>query len=160
MIAIDPGSERSAVVIQRYGWHGWQAPEDTEKGGLVQNDRVLEILGDSFQTVAIEWIQHMGMPAGASLFDTARWVGRFEQLAKEGGERVVLIPRGEIKLELCGSARAKDSNVRQALLDLYGGKEAVGTKKRPGPLYGIRGHGWQALAVGVVAQRRLRRGAA
>jgi hypothetical protein len=40
--------------------------------------------------------------------------------------------------------RAKDANIRQALIDKLG---AVGTKKAPGPLYGISGHLWAALAV-------------
>jgi hypothetical protein len=44
--------------------------------------------------------------------------------------------------------RAKDPNVRQALLDKIG---PVGTKKNPGPLYGVSGHGWSALAVAVYA---------
>jgi len=36
---------------------------------------------------------------------------------------------------------------------MYGGTRdaAVGTKKTPGPLYGVSGHAWQALAVAVVA---------
>ena len=56
-----------------------------------------------------------------------------------------------MKLALCGSARAKDANVRQAIIDRFagvGGKAvAVGTKKNPGPLYGISNHKWSALAL-------------
>jgi len=38
------------------------------------------------------------------------------------------------------------------LIDRYGTTRAaaVGNKKTPGPLYGISGHKWAALAVGVV----------
>jgi hypothetical protein len=58
--------------------------------------------------------------------------------------------RATVKAHLCRSAKAKDSNVRQALIDLFGGKEnAIGTKKTPGPLYGISGDVWAALAVAV-----------
>jgi len=35
-----------------------------------------------------------------------------------------------------------------------GGDGAVGTKKAPGPLYGVKTHMWSALAVAVVAAGR------
>jgi hypothetical protein len=44
--------------------------------------------------------------------------------------------------------RAKDANIRQALLDLIGPQ---GTKAQPGPTYGIKSHTWAALAVAVYA---------
>jgi hypothetical protein len=44
--------------------------------------------------------------------------------------------------------RAKDANIRQALIDRFG---AVGTKKMPGPLFGVSSHYWAALAVAVYA---------
>ncbi len=61
------------------------------------------------------------------------------------------MPRREVKLHLCGTARAKDNNIRAALLDRFGGSRsvAVGTAKHPGPLYGIRSHEWAALALAV-----------
>ncbi len=47
----------------------------------------------------------------------------------------------------------RDSLVRQRLIEIHGGDRAsaVGTKKQPGPLYGVSSHAWQALAVAVVA---------
>ena len=62
-----------------------------------------------------------------------------------------MIYRKDVKLHLCGSPRAKDSNIRQALIDRFGpGKEkAIGLKKTPGPLYGVKSHVWAALAVAV-----------
>ena len=59
--------------------------------------------------------------------------------------------RKEVKLALCNSLRARDSNIRRALLDRFGPtrKQAVGTKARPGPLYGVKSHIWAALAVAV-----------
>jgi len=47
--------------------------------------------------------------------------------------------------------RAKDANIRQALLDLIGPQ---GTKKTPGPTYGIKSHTWAALAVAVYAANK------
>jgi hypothetical protein len=49
-------------------------------------------------------------------------------------------------MHLCNSMRAKDANVRQALIDRFG---PVGTKKQPGKLYGVATHYWAALGVAV-----------
>jgi hypothetical protein len=61
---------------------------------------------------------------------------------------VELIYRKDIKLFLCGTMRAKDANIRQALIDKIGPQ---GTKAQPGPTYGIKSHSWAALAVAVYA---------
>jgi hypothetical protein len=62
---------------------------------------------------------------------------------------VRLVYRKDVKLLLCGSPRAKDANIRQALLDLLGPQ---GTKAKPGPTYGVKSHAWAALGVAVTAQ--------
>lgn len=91
---------------------------------------------------AIEWIVGYGLTVGSETFDTCRWVGRFEQAA--GG--ATLVTRKAIKLHLCGNTQAKDQHIRQALIDRIG---EPGTKKHPGPTYGIVGHEWAALAVAI-----------
>ena len=55
---------------------------------------------------------------------------------------------------LCGTPRAKDTNIRQRVIDIFpatgGGKTPqIGTKKEPGPLYGVTSHCISALAVGL-----------
>ena len=58
------------------------------------------------------------------------------------------IPRRAVKLHLCRTSTAKDTNIRQAIIDLYGGPiTAIGNKKNPGPLYGIHKDMWAALAL-------------
>ena len=64
-----------------------------------------------------------------------------------------------MKLCLCNSARAKDANIRAALLDRYeptgGGKTPqVGTMSQPGPLFGFSADMWATLAVGITYQER------
>ena len=94
--------------------------------------------------IAIEWIESFGMAVGREVFQTVFQIGRIrEQLGC-----VRLIPRRDVKLTLCHSSRAKDTNVRQALIDTIG---VVGTKKNPGPLYGVSGHYWAALGVAYTA---------
>lgn len=94
--------------------------------------------------VACEWIESYGMAVGASVFRTVHAIGWLN--AKAPAMR--LIPRRDIKLHLCGSMRAKDANIRQALIDRFG---HPGTKKKPGLIYGIKSHYWAALAVAVTA---------
>jgi hypothetical protein len=96
--------------------------------------------------VAVEWIESFGMAVGQEVFRTVFQIGRMQQQLGP----VRLIPRRDVKLTLCGSPRAKDTNIRQALIDAIG---PVGTKKNPGPLYGVSGHYWAALGVAYTASR-------
>ena len=88
-----------------------------------------------------------GMAVGKEVFETVRWVGRFQQAWRDP-DAVRLVYRKDVKLHLCGSPRAKDTNIRQALIDLLGPR---GTKKNPGPTYGVSSHAWAALGVAVTA---------
>lgn len=110
-------------------------------------------------SLAVEMIASYGMPVGAEVFETCVWIGRFIQRWRDNPLRVVRlsevrrVTRIQVKSHLCHSARATDSNVRQALIDKYGpGKEkAIGKKATPGPLYGVAGDCWAALGVAVTA---------
>jgi hypothetical protein len=109
-----------------------------------------------------EWrdIRSYGMPVGAETLETCKWCGRFEQAAFHKGNGWHWLTRKEVVTALCGSARAKDANVRQSLIDCYGGKAtAIGNKKTGyGPLHGITSDVWSALAVACVWQDRWRVG--
>jgi hypothetical protein len=61
-------------------------------------------------------------------------------------KRVKYIYRKDEKMNLCHSMKAKDANIRQALIDRFG---VVGTKKSPGWFYGVSKDVWAAIAVGV-----------
>jgi hypothetical protein len=152
IMAIDPGPVKSAWVIYtvpskkvcRFGWSDNQFVAD-----ILDNyeDMVVNHL-------AIEHIGHYGtgMPAGRSVFDTCYWIGEFRRCWRPYPFTMLLRPT--IKAHLCGSAKAKDGNVRQALIDRFpatgGGKTPqIGTTKKPGPLYGVSKHIWSALAVAV-----------
>ena len=81
-----------------------------------------------FEKVVIEMIASYGMAVGKEVFDTCVWIGRFKQIANSLEIDVEYIYRKEEKMNLCHSMRAKDSNIRQALIDRFG---VVGTKKNP-----------------------------
>jgi hypothetical protein len=94
--------------------------------------------------IAIEKIESYGMPVGREIFDTVYWTGRFAE--RLDPIPVEWIPRKRVVTIICGSSRAKDQNVRQALIDRFGGQEAI---RKGGPLYKISGDVWSALAVAV-----------
>ena len=143
VLALDPGSEKTGWVLYGDG--------RVETAGISPNAKMLDELPFRYAVdscmLAIEMIGSYGMPVGKEIFETVWWAGRFTQ-AWPRPDEVKLIYRRDVKLELCGSARAKDGNIRQALLDRVGPR---GTKKNPGPTYGVSGDMWAALGVAVVA---------
>jgi hypothetical protein len=141
ILAIDPGTTQSAWL--RYDGSRPQGFGITANNVLVRALRT----GGLPDVVVIEKVESYGMAVGAEVFDTVLWAGRFAEAAHR--VPVVLLPRRAVKLALCGDSRAKDANIRQALLDCFGGSAAVGLKAAPGPLYGIARDVWSALAIAV-----------
>ncbi len=141
VLAIDPGTFRSAWL--RYDGSRPQG------FGITANEILAKALrtGGLPDVVVIEKIESYGMIVGAEVFDTAFWTGRFAEAADR--VPVVMLPRRAVKLALCGDSRAKDANIRQALIDRFGGSAAIGRKASPGPLYGIHRDVWSALAIAV-----------
>lgn len=142
--AIDPGPTESAWVM----FDGTR-PYDFDKE---PNDELLMRLHDIAdpKVVVIEQVRSYGMPVGAEVFDTVHWSGRFHEAAAQRGWEVWLLPRKDVKLHVCGSPRANDATIRQALIDRFGGKDkAIGKKANPGPLHGAKADVWQAAALGL-----------
>ena len=139
ILAIDPGQSESGWVV----FDGKRVVEC----GVMENNALLEQV-DLFsgERMAIEMIASYGMPVGREVFETCVWIGRFIQARHPLRHEYVY--RRDCKIHLCGSPRAKDANIRQALIDRFG---AVGTVKNKGPLFGVKSHVWSALAVAVTA---------
>lgn len=108
-----------------------------------------------YDITVIEMVASYGMPVGKEVFDTCVWIGRFTQQADEIGKEYKYIYRKDEKMNICNSMKAKDSNIRQALIDRFG---EVGTKKNPGWFYGFKTDIWQAYAVGVTYLDMQKRG--
>lgn len=148
LLAIDPGTMRSAFVALDTLTDRIIDKGVVDNDDLLMNCRGLAIVAFDLPDLAvIEKVEGFGMAVGAEVFETVYWSGRFaEALHPIPVER---LGRRAVKLHLCGQARAKDPNVRQALIDRYGGPDAIGRKATPGPLYGVTGDVWAALAVAV-----------
>jgi hypothetical protein len=155
IFAIDPGPEHSAYV---------EYDGDVLYHGILDNHDMLPLIyevcmSDNACQFAIEMIASYGMSVGASVFNTCVWIGRFievwdrEQPGSSKTHAGLYVYRKDVKMHLCGNTKAKDSNIRQAIMDRYGSEKskAIGTQKQPGPLYGIRKDEWAALAVAITA---------
>jgi hypothetical protein len=142
VLAIDPGSERSAWLLWAGRVEAFSILDNTDLLDAVRHHR------SAADVVVIEQIESYGMAVGREVFATVHWAGRFTEAAYP--TPVVQLPRRAVKLAICGDTRARDANIRQALLDRFGGKDAaVGWKAAPGPLYGISKDVWSALAIAV-----------
>jgi hypothetical protein len=105
-------------------------------------------IGD-FSHLVIEDADARGMPAGHDLCALLRLLGQLQEICSGAS----FIKRSQVKLSLCGSSRATDTNVNAAVRALICGfhdideSQVKGTKRRPGPCHGMRSHCWPALAV-------------
>lgn len=139
ILAIDPGNVESAYCL---------IDKKTYKPiefGKVDNTFLLIKLGElKYEKLVIEMIASYGMPVGKEVFETCVWIGRFIQ--RRICSDYEYIYRKDVKMNLCNSMKAKDSNIRQALIDRFG---VVGTKKNKGFFYGFKADIWSAYAVGI-----------
>ena len=139
-LAIDPANELSAYCFINDKYE----PMSFDK---LSNDELLMILRDrKYDTLAIEMIASYGMAVGKTVFETCVWIGRFIQIAYDRNIPVHFIYRKDVKMNLCQTMKAKDTNIRQALIDRFG---EVGTKDNQKFFYGFKADIWSAYAVGV-----------
>lgn len=142
LLAIDPGNEQSAFVVVNENYQ-------ILNFGKVLNIDIINMLcfnRNELSCVVIEGMASFGMPVGAEVFETCEYIGRFTQVALDHRRKVDKIYRKEVKLNLCGTTKAKDSNITQALKDRFGDK---GTKASPGWFFGFKSDCWSAYAVAV-----------
>ena len=150
VLAIDPGPRQS-------GWVLFDIEEEKVLShGIDNNEDIITMIAPDLECwplagyIAIERFEARGLPLGESSIETILWSGRFAQAFNA---ETNWIRRRDIKLHICGTVRAKDSNVNAVLGDRFskgqGMRVAKGTKKAPGPLYGLKSHSLAALAVAV-----------
>lgn len=147
ILAIDPGPTQSAYVIV-------DGPFLLEHG-IVDNSEFRSLLAlramDTYITVGvIEMIASYGMAVGAEMFETCVEIGRFCEIWKKWRALdPVRLPRLAVKQALCHDSRAKDANIRAALIDRFGGPSCI---RKGGALYRVKADEWAALGVAVAYQ--------
>ncbi len=139
IVAIDPSSAGRNGLAMKVG--------DRLVVGVVSPDVIIAAIRDNTEpgdVVYCETIECYGMAVGKAVFETCFFIGEYRRAAADAGVQFVHCYRSKIKIHLCNSVKAKDGNIRQALIDRWG---EPGTKKKPGMTHGIAGDGWAALAV-------------
>lgn len=144
ILAVDPGPTESAYAFLDNELKPYQF-------GKVANEMLSDIIEsmdlEDDAEFCIEMVASYGMSVGKEVFETVFWIGRFWETAiRTNCIYMTKVYRKDVKMNLCGSMKAKDSNIRQALIDRFG---VVGTKKNKGWFYGISKDVWSAIAVGV-----------
>lgn len=149
IVAVDPGSTASGVVLyDPVCSEPVVYAAKVDNANLVRELRLGELSTElplSRSVLVVEMMRARGMPFSNDEMRTLVWLGRFiEAWAGEYHE----VYRADVKLHLCGSVKARDSNIRAALIDRFGGKDkAIGCKRAPGPLYSVKADAWSALAL-------------
>ena len=138
ILAIDAGNEESGYCLMDV-----ETYKPIEFGKIDNTQMLMKVLDLDYDTLVLEMVASYGMPVGASIFETCVWIGRFIQARKCPNYEYIY--RKEEKINLCNSMKAKDSNIRQALIDRFG---EVGTKNNQGFFYGFKKDIWSAFAVG------------
>ncbi len=148
IFGIDPGTVESGYVV--FNSENMQVVDS----GVVGNEELLDkTTWVDADIVCIEMVASYGMPVGQTTFETVLWIGRFVQMCvTKNKEYQLLYKKKDINPTLCFSNKAKDANIRQAILDLFpasggGTVPQKGTKTNPGPLFGVSSHAFSALAV-------------
>lgn len=145
ILGIDPGPKSSGVVLctidgDRLTIH--VAVSEYPNADLLSD---LAEGGMENHLCAIETPAALYAGAGKETIDTILFAG---QLMQASHAPTMRISPQQVRMAICGTAKAKDSGVRAALIDVFG---APGTKKSPGQTHGITGHAWRALAVAYAA---------
>lgn len=145
IVALDPGTYESAWAVY-----------DPTAGKLIAagqglNRQIVSMLKAPApdRVLVIEMLKSYGNALGDTVLETCVWIGRF---IEAWGRPAVRLPRKTIVTQLCMNPRANDTHVRAELINRFGRtrEKAIGTKAAPGPLYGVAGDMWSALAVAVV----------
>jgi len=142
ILAIDPGTRESAFVLMDDNYKIYEY-------GKTDNTRILQIVKNKkYDLAVIEMVECYGQIVGREVFDTVFFAGRIAEASTD----FFLMPRHSVKMNLCGTPRAKDSNIMHALIERFAQhdfKTGKGTTKNPDVFYGVYADIWQAIALGV-----------
>lgn len=136
VVGIDPGPKRSALSI---------IEDNKPILNMWDDNSVIEdvLLWEEYDVLGYEWVANYGRVIGQEVLRTGFACGRYSAL-KLPGAKLYEQTRPEIVHFLCGQRNLSKSHTRQALIDRWGGKEAT---RKGNPLYKIKSHQWDSLAV-------------
>lgn len=149
LLAIDPGPVYSAYCI--IDIVDYKPKKFDILDNYILSKKIIDDISRRY--FVIEMINSYGMAVGKETFETCVWIGRFIQIVEnkkyKNNDR---LGRKDVKLNLCNSVKANDSNIIQALIDRfapYVQNKGKGIKSNKGWFYGFKADIWQAYALGV-----------
>ncbi len=167
ILGIDPGPERSAYVLlgrgDNYGEPGVLLAKDH-----LDNEQLLEDLPLA-DVCVVEFTKSYAIPVRPeqvgkrayfpqAVLDTTLFIGRLMEvwrvMTSRKIETLTAVKVRNVVCEGSGKGTPGDAQVLAALCDRWGFKShhgAKGTAKNPGPLFGVKEHIWDALAVAVAS---------
>lgn len=152
ILGIDPGNVETAFALIDFsdGFKIYEKEKALNESVSLSLERIVKKY--NVKHIGMEMIASYGMAVGKSVFDTCVWIGRFMEQLEKLGVTPEYIYRIDEKTYICHDSRAKDANVRVALIDRYAKfdfKNGKGTKKNPDTFYGVAKDIWAAVAVAV-----------
>lgn len=160
IIGLDPGPEFGGLVVideslKVRGSYSQKAPDKVIYSPF--------FLFDGDVTIVVEGLSPRGGATPGQMYarwgrtiETAEMIGYYRRLAQERNWEFVKMLPSTWRAHLCGTAGASDALTKACVREVYeqlglakgGGKQpAVGIKSQKGPLYGVKGHAWDALGV-------------
>ena len=146
ILAVDPGLSRCGIA-----YLSEEIGIDTDVVPPADAGRMIAAIKRG--TVVIERPQSVGI-SNPDVLRTAELFGWLVSQVPCWAEVRGIYRREVLKaLDVTGKGN-RDTAVRARLIEMHGGSKqvAVGIKRSPGPLYGVRGDGWAALAVAYAAK--------
>jgi len=147
ILSLDVGTTESAFALMDHSL----ANPLVKFGKILNEDIEWEIISPvtgnpRADIIAYEEFASYGMPIGESTMRSIWWNGYYCRICDEIGVKYAPVLRKDVKMHLCQTMKAKDCNIRQALIDRYG---EPGTKKNPGILYKVSKDVWSAIAINI-----------
>jgi Holliday junction resolvasome RuvABC endonuclease subunit len=158
IIGVDPGPELSGMVIIDESLKVLEHYDQIDVDGI---DDAISLF--DFWTIVVEDLSPRGgfsvgkmMAQWGKTIQTAKVIGQIKRIAFWKGLSFVESNPSTWRAKFCGTASASPAQIKACVRDVYesrglacgGGKQpAQGVKSKPGPLYGLKGHAWDALGV-------------
>lgn len=159
VFAVDPGTTASGFAEFRDGV--------LERTGKMSNIDLRAQIAAAARAGLIDVLIIEGMRnprADEMTFKTCYEIGRFIERTEALGVSTVMVYRHEIKKHWLGTNQGGDKEIREALVEHYGGWVKVPTKTKnarnpfrnepPEALKDVKADAWSALAIGLYAYRR------
>lgn len=157
LLLVDPGSTHSGVCFMEDG----VMKTAYKAANYVVEDHINRAF-DQNSIFVIEGM--MGRMGGKHIYQTCYQIGRFLKLAEQRGFICLMVYRPEVKTYWLKGKKGGDKEVRNALVEYYGGYTQVPTKKGskkafklvvPKELATVTADAWSALAIAHYVNRKL-----